>query len=75
MLYQIKHYSDVRFAESWIGTFYDYMNKENKILNMDYKDMIKYAETLEFDQAGHEIHSPQVLAWQKRHPIKEEKVV
>ena len=26
MLYQVRHFSDVRFTESWIGNFYDYMN-------------------------------------------------
>jgi hypothetical protein len=34
---------------------------------MDYKEMMEYAKTLKFDQANHEIHSPQVQAWIKRH--------
>jgi hypothetical protein len=67
MLYQVKHYSDVRFCESWIGTFYDYMNKPVGILEMDYLEMMHYASTLVFDGAGHETHSPQVIAWLKRH--------
>lgn len=30
--------------------------------------MMKYAkEELQFDGAGHKIHSPQVVAWAKRH--------
>lgn len=67
MLYNIKHHTDARFTESWIGTFYDYMKKETNILSMDYKEMMEYAKTLKFDQANHEIHSPQVQAWIKRH--------
>ena len=67
MLYQVKHFSDCHFTEPWFGTFYDYMNKEQKMLDMSYDEMIKYAATLEFDGAGHEIHSPQVRAWAKRH--------
>lgn len=67
MLYQIKHYSDVHFTESWIGTFYDFINKEQKILKMNYKEMREYCNSLEFDAAGHEIHAPYVLAWKKRH--------
>lgn len=72
MLYQIKHLSDVHFTESWIGTFYDYINKEQPILSFTYDEMLKYCETLMFDGAGHEIHSPQVVAWTKRHPKKKE---
>lgn len=67
MLYHIKHYSDIRFTESWIGTFYDFMNKEQNILKMDYKQMREYCNSLEFDAVGHEIHAPYVIAWQKRH--------
>ena len=67
MLYQVKHYSDVRFTESWIGTFYDYMKEENDLLTMSYEQMMDYANKLEFDGVGHEIHSPQVIAWQERH--------
>ena len=73
MLYQVKHYSDVRFCESWEGTFYDYINKgffynETNLLDMSYEQMREYCSTLEFDGAGHEIHSSQVQAWIKRHP-------
>lgn len=67
MLYQIKHYSDAHFTESWLGTFYDFMNKLQPTLQMNYQEMRKYCNTLEFDAAGHEIHAPYVLAWQKRH--------
>ena len=72
MLFRIRHYSDCRFTESWNGTFYDYMNNEINWLNMSYKDMLKYTKTLKFDAAGHEMSSPQVKAWMKRHNIKEE---
>lgn len=70
MLYNVKHYTDCHFTESWIGTFYDYINNGTDILNMDYKEMIDYCNTLEFDGIGHEIHSPQVIAWGKRHKDK-----
>lgn len=70
MLYNVHHNSDVRFCESWIGTFYDYMNEENPILNMSYDEMMKYCEGLTFDGANHEVHSPQVIAWEKRHKHK-----
>ena len=69
-LYQVHYHSDVHFTESWIGTFYDFINKEQPILNMNYQEMLEYCETLKFDENGHEIHSPQVVAWQKRHNIK-----
>lgn len=74
MLYNVKHHSDVQFTESWIGTFYDYMNDgfwwDNKrILDLSYDEMREYCKTLEFDGAGHEIHSPQVIAWVKRHKV------
>ena len=77
MLYNVKHHSDIQFTECWMGTFYDYMNKgfwykKKNILDMTYKEIRAYCQTLEFDGAGHEIHSPQVLAWVKRHPRKEE---
>lgn len=72
MLFNVRHYSDCRTTESWLGTFYDYMAEELDILSMDYDAMTEYAHSLEFDAVGHELHSPQVLAWQKRHPIPEE---
>ena len=68
-LYQIKHYSDCYFVESWIGTFYDYMNKGTILLKMDYKQMKKYCKTLKFNGLGYEIHSPQMKAWEKRREI------
>ena len=67
MLYQVRHFSDCRKCESWIGTFYDYMKEENEILSYDYNKMREYCKGLEFDGAYHEIHSPQVVAWEKRH--------
>lgn len=67
MLYQVKHHSDCHFTECWFGNFYDYMNKEHPLLNMTYDEMIEYAHSLKFDGAHHEIHSKQVIAWQKRH--------
>ena len=72
MLYQVKHFTDIQFTESWEGTFYDYINKGffykgRSLLELSYNEMIEYCKTLEFDGAGHEIHSSQVKAWMKRH--------
>ena len=67
MLYQVKHYSDVRFCESWIGTFYDFINKDVDVLKMDYDTLLNYAHSLEFDGALHEKNAPYVKAWVKRH--------
>ena len=71
MLYQVKHYSDCRFTESWIGTFYDYINKDVEVLTYTYKQMIKYCKSLKFDGAMHEIHAPYVKAWEARHSKKQ----
>lgn len=67
MLYQVRHFSDCRFTECWFGNFYDYMNTEYEMLTASYDNMIKYCKKLEFDGVGHEIHSKQVVAWEKRH--------
>lgn len=69
-LFNVRHHSDVRFTESWIGTFYDFINKDQELLNINYEEMIKYCKELKFDEAGHEIHSKQVISWKKRHNIK-----
>ena len=45
------------------------MQSENSILNYSYDELMDYAKTLQFDGAGHEINSPQVKAWAKRHNI------
>lgn len=66
MQYQVKHHSDCRIVESWIGTFEEYINKEVPILNMDFNAIKKYASTLKFDSSNHEIHSSYVKAWIKR---------
>ncbi|MBP5331521.1 MAG: hypothetical protein J6Y89_06685 [Lachnospiraceae bacterium] len=78
MLYNVKHHSDIQFTESWLGTFYDFINtgfsyKKVDLLHMSYKQMRDYCKTLQFDAAGHEIHSKQVQAWVKRHPKASQK--
>ena len=77
MLYKVKHFSDIQFTESWLGTFYDWVNKgfwvsKKNLLDLTYDEMRGYCDTLEFDNVGHEIHSLQVVAWMKRHPRKNE---
>lgn len=69
-LWQVRHQTDVQFTESWIGTFYDYMDFENPLLLYSYEQMMEYAKTLRFDEAGHEIHSKQVIAWKRRHNVE-----
>lgn len=75
MLFSVKHHSDIRFCESWLGTFYDFINdgyfyKGKDLLKMSYDQMIDYCKTLEFDGAGHEVHASYVKAWVKRHNKK-----
>ena len=72
MLYNVRHNSDCHKVESWLGTFYDYMDTELDFLNYSYDEMIQYCNDLEFDGVGHEIHSPQVIAWDKRHNTTKE---
>ena len=77
MLYEVRHHSDVNSCEPWQGTFFDFMNKGFKdhkgrdLLDISLKELLKYCDTLEFDVVGHEIHSPQVRAWIKRHGIED----
>lgn len=66
-LYCVKNLSDIRFVESWIGSFEDFITKGHETLEMNFDEIQKYALTLEFDGALHEVHAPYVLAWQKRH--------
>lgn len=67
MQYKVKHMSDARFVESWIGTFENWVLNGHETLNMSFDEIKQYANTLEFDGANHEIHSSYVLAWVKRH--------
>ena len=69
MLYVVRNHSDCRTTESWIGTFYDYMNIEQPLHKMSYDEMIDYAHSLKFDSANHEIHAPYVQAWANRHDV------
>lgn len=87
MLHAVKHHSDIQFCESWLGTFYDYMNEgfycklknsldcwhKWELLDLPYDKMMEYCGTLEFDEVGHEIHSKQVVAWRRRHNVSEDK--
>lgn len=66
-LYCVKNMSDIRFVESWIGSFENFVVNGHKTLHMNFPEIKKYAKTLEFDAANHEIHSTYVQAWSKRH--------
>lgn len=70
-LYATRHMSDCRCCNVWEGSFYDFMDgKDNmmNILNMDYKAMMDYCKELKFDNgAVNEIHSKQAMAWNERH--------
>lgn len=67
MLTGIKNCSDVRFVESWIGSFENWVENGHETLNMSFKDIKKYCSTLKFDEAEHEIHSSYVKAFKERH--------
>lgn len=43
-LYNTKHHSDVRFVESWIGTFYDYMNYDVVVKIEKFDDVDRHIE-------------------------------
>ena len=70
MLYQVKHHSDVRFIESWIGSFEKFIDKGCEFLDYDFDKIKKYAATLKFDEANHEVSAYYVKAWKKRHKTK-----
>ena len=67
MLYNIKNNSDIRFVESWIGSFENFVEKGHATLDMSFDEMKQYAASLEFDEANHEINAPYVKAWIARH--------
>ena len=69
MLYQVKHHSDVRFIESWIGSFENYINKPTDLLLYSFDRLKEYCSKLEFDGCNHEIHSEFVKAWNLRHSV------
>ena len=70
MLYRVKNMSDIRFIESWIGSFEYWIENGHETLSMSFDEIKEYAKTLEFDDANHEIHSSYVKAWKKRHDVK-----
>ena len=67
MLYRVKHHSDVRFIESWIGSFEDYINKTSDLLMLSFDKLKEYCKNLQFDNCNHEIHTSYVKAWNLRH--------
>ena len=72
MLYTVWKYSDCKKVEPWCGNFFDYMNGTSDIINtldMDYDEIMEYANGLLFDSAGHEIHSKEVVTWLERHGV------
>lgn len=71
MLYNIKNNSDVRFVESWIGSFENFVEKGHATLDMSFNKIKQYAASLEFDEANHEINAPYVKAWITRHENKQ----
>lgn len=69
MLYKVKHHSDVRFIESWIGSFEDYIKKPTDLLLYSFDRLKEYCSKLKFDECNHEIHSSYVKAWKLRHKV------
>lgn len=66
MQYQVKHNSDCRITESWIGSFEAFINNKSAILDYSYNQVLEYAKNLKFDGANHEINAPYVKAWERR---------
>ncbi len=66
-LYNIKNHSDLRFIEGWRGSFEEFINNGDKLLNYDFNEIKDYCKTLQFDGAMHEISANYVKAWKKRH--------
>ena len=71
MLYQVKHNSDCRFIESWIGSFEKFVNEGCEYLSYSFDEIKEYASKLSFDGANHEKDAPYVKAWIKRREIEE----
>lgn len=69
MLTGVKNNSDVRFVESWIGSFESWVENGHPTMNMSFTEIKKYCSKLKFDDANHEIHSSYVKAWKKRHDV------
>lgn len=67
MLHNVKHHSDVRFVESWLGTFFDYVDNLWSPLKMDYDQMIEYCHNLKFDAAIHCEDAEYSKAFVERH--------
>lgn len=68
-IYNAKNNSDISYIESWIEPFTEWIEKGLETLNMSYDEIKEYCSKLEFDDIKHEIHSPYVKAWRKRHEI------
>lgn len=67
MLYQVKHFSDVRFVESWLGNFFDFAENEWKPLSMNYNEMMEYCHSIKFNQAMHCEDAEYTKAFIERH--------
>ena len=67
MLHNVKHHSDVRFVESWLGTFFDYVDNLWSPLKMNYDQMIEYCHNLKFDAAIHCEDAEYSKAFVERH--------
>lgn len=66
-LYKVRHMSDARVCNVWFSTFYEYMEKPCKFFSMSYKEMMRYATRLEFDNGGVNCtSSPQFRAFTER---------
>ena len=70
MLYKVKNQSDIRFVESWIGSFENFVNNGHFTLDYNFDQIKEYCSTLEFDNCLHEVNAPYVKAWNKRHEIE-----
>lgn len=70
VMHNIKHHSDVRFIEPFICPFKEWVEKGYKTDKMNFEEIKKYCEGLEFDGYPHEVGTDYVKAWCKRHEMK-----
>lgn len=66
-LHAVRHHSDVRFIESWLGTFFDYIDTDWSVLHMTYDEMIAYCHSLVFNGANHCEDATYTKAYISRH--------
>lgn len=65
--YAMKHNSDIKYVETFLPPFEEWIENGLDTLKMSFKDIKKYCSKLKFDGADHEMNAPYVKAWVERH--------